>query len=71
MTQLILYTSEDGGTVVKESLTTQTGSGLAAFSHFRSATKMVVRSKARMAVNSAWIRGFSTHCVEKLEEVPT
>ena len=41
MTQLILYTSEDGGSVVKESFTTQTEGDLAASDHFRGVTKMI------------------------------
>ena len=45
MTQLILYTSEDWGAVVKESFTTQTVCGLAASDHFRGVTKMVVYGK--------------------------
>jgi hypothetical protein len=76
MTQLILYTSEDGGAVVKEFFTTQTEGCLAAFDHFRGVTKMVVRSKGRIReVNSALSilhadiktssnRRFATQCVE-------
>jgi len=45
MTQLILYTSEDGGSVVKESFTTQTEGGHTATDQFRGFTKLIVRSK--------------------------
>lgn len=48
MTQLILYTSEDEGSVVKESFTTQTEDDLAAFNHFRGVTKMIVHGKSSM-----------------------
>lgn len=37
--------------------------------HFRDATKMVVYGKVRPTVYVAWIRRFSTQCVENLDEV--
>jgi hypothetical protein len=52
MTQLILYTSEDGQTQVqreatdKESLTVQTEGSYAASDHFRGVTKMVNNLRA-------------------------
>ena len=46
MTQLILYTSEDEESVVKESLTTQTEGGPAASDQFRGVTKMIVHGKS-------------------------
>lgn len=45
MTRLILYTSEDGNSVVKESLTTHTEGGLAATDHFHGVTKLIVHGK--------------------------
>ncbi len=52
MTQLILYTREDRGSVVKESLTTETEDGHAATDHFRDVTKMIVYSNGeRREVN--------------------
>lgn len=49
MTQLILYTCEDGDSVVKESLTTQNRVGPAAGpDHFRGVKKMVAHGKGNV-----------------------
>jgi hypothetical protein len=48
MTQLILYTSEDGGSVVKESFTTQTEGVYTATDHFRGVTKMIAHGKGNV-----------------------
>jgi hypothetical protein len=49
MTQLKPYTSEDGSSVVKESFTTQIGSGLATSDHFRGVTKLIGLGSNRRA----------------------
>ncbi len=63
MTQIILYTREDRGSVVKESFTTETEDGHTASNHFRGITKMVgLGSGSPREVDR--VRGFSTRRVE-------